>query len=157
MRRLHASETMGGANEICSDKTGTLTQNRMTVQALYMGDQTMNGDTNPALAHDTNNIVLAQSVIFNSSARVETEQNGSKVVKGNVTEAGLIKYLLASKLDVEGYAEDKEQEGFVQFCIPFNSMRKRQTTAVKLASGKVRVFCKGGPEILMDLCTRKLD
>jgi Ca2+ transporting ATPase len=36
VRRLHASETMGGANEICSDKTGTLTQNRMTVQSLYM-------------------------------------------------------------------------------------------------------------------------
>jgi len=38
-----------------------------------MGDQTMNGDTNPALIHDTNNIILAQSVIFNSSAHVETE------------------------------------------------------------------------------------
>lgn len=78
-----------------------------------MGDQTMNGDTNPALIHDTNNIILAQSVIFNSSAHVETEANGSKVVKGNVTEVGLLKYLLASKLDVEGHAEDKEHEGFV--------------------------------------------
>jgi magnesium-transporting ATPase (P-type) len=74
-----------------------------------------------------------------------------------VTEVGLLKYLLASKLDVEGHSEDKEHEGFVQFVIPFNSMRKRQTTAVKLASGKVRVFCKGGPEILMELCNRKLD
>lgn len=56
---------------------------------------------------------------------METEANGLKVVKGNVTEVGLLKYLMSSKIDVEGFAEDKEQDGFVQFVIPFNSMRKR--------------------------------
>jgi len=54
VRRLHASETMGGANEICSDKTGTLTQNRMTVQAFYLAGQTQNGDSNPTLTQDSN-------------------------------------------------------------------------------------------------------
>jgi P-type E1-E2 ATPase len=44
VKKLHASETMGGANEICTDKTGTLTQNRMTVQSLYMNGQIINGD-----------------------------------------------------------------------------------------------------------------
>ena len=96
-------------------------------------------------------------MVFNSTAFVETEASGSKVVKGNVTEVGLLKYLMSSKIDVESFAEDKEQEGFVQFTIPFNSMRKRQTTAVKLSSGKVRVFVKGGPEIVIELCSRKLD
>ena len=101
VKKLHASETMGGANEICSDKTGTLTQNRMTVQAIYMSGQTSNGDSNPTLTHDKNAQILGESVIFNSSAHVETEKTGLKVVKGNVTEVGLLKYLMASKIDVE--------------------------------------------------------
>lgn len=148
---------MGGANEICSDKTGTLTQNRMTVQSLYMAGQITNGDTNPALQHDQNNQILAQSVVYNSSARVETESNGLKVCKGNVTEVGLYKYLMSSKFDVEDLTEHKDEEGFLEFVIPFNSTRKRQTTAVRLSSGKVRVFVKGGPEIVMELCTRTID
>jgi P-type E1-E2 ATPase len=49
VRKLHASETMGGANEICSDKTGTLTLNRMTVQALYAGRQIFVGESNKDL------------------------------------------------------------------------------------------------------------
>jgi len=51
--------------------------------------------------------ILAESVVFNSSAFVETEQNGLKVVKGNVTEAGLLKYLIASKVDVEKLISNK--------------------------------------------------
>ena len=54
VRRLHASETMGGANEICSEKTGTLTQNRMTVQSMYMAGHTTNGDQNPSLIMEKN-------------------------------------------------------------------------------------------------------
>lgn len=49
VRSLHAAETMGGANEICTDKTGTLTQNRMTVQAIYMANEQQLGDSCPSL------------------------------------------------------------------------------------------------------------
>lgn len=59
VKKLHASETMGGANEICSDKTGTLTQNKMKVQALYMGETYRLGDENLALPHDVNHKILA--------------------------------------------------------------------------------------------------
>jgi hypothetical protein len=64
---------------------------------------------------DTNQKILAQSVVFNSSAHVETEKSGMKSVKGNVTEVGLLKYLLASKIDVDYLAEQKQEDGFVQF------------------------------------------
>lgn len=73
----------------------------MTVQALYMSGSTSNGDSNPSLTVNKNSNILAESVLYNSSAFVETEKNGLKVVKGNVTEVGLLKYLIASKIDVE--------------------------------------------------------
>jgi P-type E1-E2 ATPase len=92
---------MGGADEICSDKTGTLTQNKMTVQALYLNGVVTNGDKNIGLVNSKNKNILAESVIYNCSAFVETETNGAKVVKGNVTEVGLIKYLMSSGIDVE--------------------------------------------------------
>lgn len=107
VRRLHASETMGGANEICSDKTGTLTQNRMTVQAVYLNGDTTNGESFPSIHLNQNANILAESVVYNSSAFVETESSGLKVVKGNVTEAGLLKYLMGSKVDVETLIANK--------------------------------------------------
>lgn len=78
VRKLHASETMGGANELCTDKTGTLTQNRMTVQAFYINGETQLGDGNASLLINKNCNILAESIIYNSSAFVETELNGLK-------------------------------------------------------------------------------
>lgn len=115
VRRLHASETMGGANEICSDKTGTLTQNRMTVQAVYLNGDTTNGESFPSIHLNQNANILAESVVYNSSAFIETESSGLKVVKGNVTEAGLLKYLMGSKVDVEMLIASKQKEGFIEF------------------------------------------
>lgn len=157
VRKLHASETMGNANEICSDKTGTLTQNKMTVQALYMSDKISNGDMDITLGQNPNILLLAQSVVYNCSAFVETEDSGKKAVKGNVTEVGMLKYLLDSKVDIETLIAHKTEEHFFEFEIPFTSLRKRQTTAVKLPNGDVRVFSKGGPEIVMPYCTKMLN
>ena len=75
VRRLHASETMGGAHEICSDKTGTLTQNNMTVMALYVSGESTFGSVNIGLNSDKNIAILTESVIYNSSAHVE-DKNG---------------------------------------------------------------------------------
>lgn len=122
-----------------------------------MAGQTANGDSNPALLMEKNCHVLAESVVYNSSAHVETESNGLKSVKGNVTEVGLLKYLMASKVDVEGLIDNKGKDGFIIFQIPFNSTRKRQTTAVRLPNGKVRVFVKGGPEIVIEHCKKTIN
>lgn len=67
-----------------------------------------NGDKNTSLVSNKNKNILAESVIYNCSAFVETETNGAKVVKGNVTEVGLIKYLMSSGIDVESLISNKQ-------------------------------------------------
>jgi len=84
VRKLDASETMGGANEICTDKTGTLTKNQMTVKEFYTLDQVYAG--RPAnFASLKTSTLLQQGVLFNCSARIEKEE-GKYVPKGNCTE-----------------------------------------------------------------------
>lgn len=96
VRRLDASETMGGANEICTDKTGTLTKNQMTVQQVYLNDQVIIG--RPARFTETYRSadLITQGVLFNCSARIEKTPSGHLEPKGNCTEVGLIKYLMTA-------------------------------------------------------------
>lgn len=75
VRRLSASETMGGASEICTDKTGTLTQNKMTVQEFYVNDRVIAGDKFTNLASDPSYDFIVQSVLYNSSAYVEEKKD----------------------------------------------------------------------------------
>jgi hypothetical protein len=82
---------------------------------LYFNGAITNGDKNPSLANNKNKNILAESVIYNCSAFVETESNGAKVVKGNVTEVGLIKYLMASSIEVESLIANKQKDGFILF------------------------------------------
>merc|ERR1719438_516759 len=66
VKKLHASETMGNANEICTDKTGTLTQNKMTVQSCFVEGQVMNGEKNTGLMQLSSSDDIQKAVIFNS-------------------------------------------------------------------------------------------
>jgi len=92
VRKLDASETMGGANEICTDKTGTLTKNQMSVKELYTLDDVFVG--RPAnFAQLRTAGLIQQGVLFNCSARIERE-DGHFVPKGNCTEQGILRYLM---------------------------------------------------------------
>lgn len=97
VRKLHASETMGGAHEICSDKTGTLTQNNMTVQVLYTGKEDLLGSAQKDLVQNKNCQILLESFVHNSSAHIETVE-GKDIAKGNVTECGILNYFMASEV-----------------------------------------------------------
>ena len=149
--KLQASETIGEANEICTDMTGTLTQHRMTVMALYSEDAIREGMTDDELQSRGSCEKLAQCVLYNCFAFMDTNYKGETVCKGNPTDVGLFNFLMGSGIDCEKYIAQKAEEGFILFKIPFTSKRKRQTTVV-LIDGAVRVFVKGAPEIVIQHC-----
>ena len=76
------------------------------------------------------------------------------MVHGNVTEVGLINYLIRSEIDVGTLYSMKDSPDFVEFTIPFSSKRKRATSVVKnqRISGSISVFCMGAPEIVIEHC-----
>jgi Ca2+ transporting ATPase len=156
VRRLDASETMGGANEICTDKTGTLTKNQMTVQAIYLNDQVVNGRPRNFSDFKASELMI-QGVLFNCSARIERTKEGFFEPMGNCTEQGLIRYLQNVAVPVQDVIRLKEDR--ILQTIPFNSRRKRACTAVQVPgqSSTVRVFLKGAPEIVIEHCTSYFD
>lgn len=151
VRKLHASETMGGADQICTDKTGTLTQNKMTVQEVYSQEQIYAGRPSDFKSWPTADI-MKESILFNCSARIEKNEQGRIETKGNVTEQGIINYFLDHGVDC---ARDiRQKEGNILELIPFNSRRKKATTVIRHPNdkNKVRVFSKGAPEYVIDSC-----
>lgn len=147
---------MGGANELCTDKTGTLTQNKMTVQAFYVNDHVIDGKKYERLMETPTGEIVAQSVLYNSSAYIGEEDPVTKEKKktpiGNVTECGLIRYLMDSGVACEELISHRTRASFKILDIPFNSSRKRATSVINLGNGKIRVFVKGAPEIVIKSC-----
>lgn len=157
VRRLNASETMGGANEICTDKTGTLTQNKMTVQAFYFLGKKMTGDRCEEFTQLPKHDIAAEAVLYNSSAFIGEKEDPKtkekvKTAIGNVTECGMINFLNNSGIPCENMIAHRKNEKFELFSLPFNSERKRETSVVTLPNGNIRVFVKGAPEIVVGYC-----
>ncbi|MBU9910867.1 calcium-translocating P-type ATPase, PMCA-type [Segatella copri] len=128
VRKLHACETMGAVTVICTDKTGTLTQNKMQVSALELkqGDETL----------------LDTAIALNSTA----ELNDGKPI-GNPTESALLLWLDAQGKD---YEELRKQVNVLKQ-LPFSTERKMMATLAEV-DGETYLFVKGAPEILMKKC-----
>lgn len=105
VRSMKSSETMGNANEICTDKTGTLTLNKMQVMEAYFEDEIYQGIANHQMQNYTSFELISESIVYNSTAFIQNSDSGLKETCGNVTEVGLIKYLTQSKIDVEKMIE----------------------------------------------------
>ncbi|RPA96966.1 calcium-translocating P-type ATPase [Choiromyces venosus 120613-1] len=178
VRVLRACETMGNATTICSDKTGTLTQNKMTVVAGTLGTVARFGAKSPTTsitgdpkdqltAADTREDVsvaefvsmlspqvkelLRQSIVINSTA-FEGEENGEVTFIGSKTETSLLGFARGC-LGMGPVSEERANCDIVQL-IPFDSARKCMGSVIKLPNGKYRMFVKGASEILLAKCTR---
>ena len=90
--------------------------------------------------------------MLNSSAHVE-EDRGKLTPKGNVTEVGILNYLIRSRVSLSKLYTIKDAPNATLFNCPFDSFRKMQTTAV-LVGDKVKVHVKGAPEIVIDKCSQ---
>ncbi|MDP4096831.1 calcium-translocating P-type ATPase, SERCA-type [Paenibacillus sp. P96] len=180
VRKLPSVETLGCASVICSDKTGTLTQNKMTVTRLWIGGRELqvNGEGyepsgsiltggRPAdLKNDSalrrllqgaalcNNAEIAQAETdwSRGKKKVSVQEEITWELKGDPTEGALV--TLAAKGGVTqqelGESYTREKE------FPFDSERKRMSVLIGDRSGKRTIFCKGAPDMLLEQCTRIL-
>ncbi len=167
VRHLRACETMGNATTICSDKTGTLTQNRMTVVAGMLGTSThfaqdpgsSDADTistfSSAFKRLSPNIrsLLLQSSAINSTA-FEGEIDGKFTFIGSKTETAILT-LAKEHLGMGPVAEERAGVEVIQL-IPFDSNRKCMGVVIRLASGNYRLLVKGAAEILLERATTEL-
>ena len=139
VRKMHACETMGAATVICTDKTGTLTQNEMRVADIRVSN---NVDVD----------LLYQSIAVNSTATVE-ENNGKNEVIGNPTEGALLLWLKQRGIEYSNIRSDAEiiQE------LPFTTDNKYMATVVRRSNGGNLLLVKGAPEIIRQFCEISTD
>ena len=145
VRKMHACETMGAATVICTDKTGTLTQNKMQVHEsnfFALNDQLLGDDTVSAL--------VKEGIAVNATANLNREGGDVKTI-GNPTEAALLLWLDKQGVD---YIPLREQAAVLSR-LTFSTERKYMATVVNSAVlGKKVLYVKGAPEIVLSNCVR---
>lgn len=144
IRKLPAVETLGCTSVICSDKTGTLTENNMTVKSIYINNKQYNLD-NVKLPE---NIMLKKAFTYCNDCSFDfNEKSMNKVLMGDPTETALVKAFFNDKDELRRFME----KGSRIYEIPFNSDRKLMSVVIK-ENLKDTCYMKGAPERVIDKC-----
>jgi Ca2+ transporting ATPase len=147
VRRMEACETMGGANNICSDKTGTLTMNKMTLAQIWNREskqvdlykETL--DESELSSNKQFNELFKIASLVNSTAQLDPEEKGSS------TEIAILKYFKRMGTNYEEYKNKFD----IKFKIPFSSARKRMSIVLEYQNS-ASLFIKGASEIVLESC-----
>ncbi len=172
VRKLPAVETLGCATVICSDKTGTLTENKMRVIQIYSGrtryhisrergsgrsrillqGKDVNARDSTGLNWLMLNGILCNNVNIQGVSEDNSRNNPETVFLGDPTEVALVRMAVEA-----GYEPDRITQDFVRLKeIPFDSDRKMMSVLCRLPSGDLAVFSKGAPEIILQKCSTVL-
>ena len=139
IRRLPSVETLGSITYICSDKTGTITQNKMTVTDIWQPNEIVSYQ----------NLTAEQLLLFAMEHNHDVSVDELKKFKGDPTEIALVTYTRDQHLYNESWTENKRVDE-----LPFDSERKRMTTIYAI-NGKYMVITKGAVESVLKCCTTK--